>query len=342
MAYSQIDKASLFMTPLLWTGNDTAQTITGVPFAPAFVWIKNRDAAEKHVLVDAVRGANNFISSNDTGANNTNTEFVQSLTSDGYTLGNADQVNNGSDDFVGWNWKAGTTSGLSGGTITPSAYSFNATSKFGIYKRTGTASAGTITHGLGGVPKMIITKNLTDTANWRVYHTSIGSGNGINLNESAGDYSDANLWNGTDPTSTVYSIGSSNDTNKSGSDFIDYVFCEMSGFSSIGKYTGNGNADGPFVYLGFRPAFLLVKCWSHAEPWLLWDDKRLGYNEKNYRINANEAGGDNTSIEIDLLSNGFKFISSGAHLNGSGRYYLYLAFADFPLVSSNDVPGTAR
>ena len=98
---------------------------------------------------------------------------------------------------------------------------------------------------------MIITKNLTDTANWRVYHTSIGSGNGINLNESAGDYSDANLWNGTDPTSTVYSIGSSNDTNKSGSDFIDYVFCEMSGFSSIGKYTGNGNADGPFVYLGF-------------------------------------------------------------------------------------------
>ena len=189
---------------------------------------------------------------------------------------------------------------------------------------------------------MIITKNLTDTANWRVYHTSIGSGNGINLNESAGDYSDANLWNGTDPTSTVYSIGSSNDTNKSGSDFIDYVFCEMSGFSSIGKYTGNGNADGPFVYLGFRPAFLLVKCWSHAEPWLLWDDKRLGYNEKNYRINANEAGGDNTSIEIDLLSNGFKFISSGAHLNGSGRYYMYLAFADFPLVSSNDVPGTAR
>ena len=116
----------------------------------------------------------------------------------------------------------------------------------------------------------------------------------------------------------------------------------MSGFSSIGKYTGNGNADGAFVYTGFRPAFLLVKCWSHAEPWLLWDDKRLGYNEKNYRINANESGAENTSIEIDLLSNGFKLRSSGAHCNGSGRDYVYLACAEFPFVSSNSKAGTAR
>ena len=330
------------MSTKLYIGNGSTQSITGVGFAPNLVWIKPRDNTGWHRVFDSVRGTLNVIYPNDTYQNDVTSGSLTAFDSDGFSVGTNAVSNENTEPFVSWNWKAGTTSGLSGGTITPSAYSFNATSKFGIYKRTGTASAGTITHGLGGVPKMIITKNLTDTANWRVYHTSIGSGNGINLNESAGDYSDANLWNGTDPTSTVYSIGSSNDTNKSGSDFIDYVFCEMSGFSSIGKYTGNGNADGPFVYLGFRPAFLLVKCWSHAEPWLLWDDKRLGYNEKNYRINANEAGGDNTSIEIDLLSNGFKFISSGAHLNGSGRYYMYLAFADFPLVSSNDVPGTAR
>ena len=342
MAYSPIDKASLFQNNVLYTGTGATHNVTGVGFQPDFVWIKPRDNTGWQRVFDSTRGALNVIYPNDTYQNDVTSGSLTAFDSDGFTVGTNAGSNEDTEPFVSWNWKAGTTSGLSGGTITPSAYSFNATSKFGIYKRTGTASAGTITHGLGGVPKMIITKNLTDTANWRVYHTSIGSGNGINLNESAGDYSDANLWNGTDPTSTVYSIGSSNDTNKSGSDFIDYVFCEMSGFSSIGKYTGNGNADGPFVYLGFRPAFLLVKCWSHAEPWLLWDDKRLGYNEKNYRINANEAGGDNTSIEIDLLSNGFKFISSGAHLNGSGRYYLYLAFADFPLVSSNDVPGTAR
>ena len=342
MAYSPIDKASLFMTPLLWTGNDTAQTITGVPFAPAFVWIKNRDAAEKHVLVDAVRGANNFISSNDTGANNTNTEFVQSLTSDGYTLGNADQVNNGSDDFVGWNWKAGTTSGLSGGTITPSAYSFNATSKCGIYKRTGTASAGTITHGLGGVPQMIISKNLTDTSNWRVYHVALGSGNGINLNETAGDYSDANLWNGTDPTSTVYSIGSSNDTNKSRSDFVDYVFCEVPGFSSIGKYKGTGNTKGPMIYTGFKPSFILLKRWNSTSDWMVVDNKRAGYNDANYRFKANtDVAEDTGTVYVNLLSNGFKIITTSSDWNTDGSYYFYIAFGQ-SLIGSNGVVGTAR
>ena len=342
MAYSTVDKASLFQNNVLYTGTGGVQTISGVGFEPDFTWCKDRTNSYDHVWFDQVRGATERISSNTTGAESTQVNDLTAWNSDGFVVGSGSNINNNTNLFVSWNWKLGTTSGLTGGTITPSSYSINTTARQGIYKRTGTASAGTITHGLGGTPKMIITKNLSSTSNWRVYHVALGSGNGINLNETAGDYSDANLWNGTDPTSTVYSIGSSNDTNKSGSDFIDYVFCEMSGFSSIGKYTGNGNADGPFVYLGFRPAFLLVKCWSHAEPWLLWDDKRLGYNEKNYRINANEAGGDNTSIEIDLLSNGFKFISSGAHLNGSGRYYLYLAFADFPLVSSNDVPGTAR
>ena len=218
----------------LYTGTGATHNVTGVGFQPDFVWIKPRDNTGWQRVFDSTRGALNVIYPNDTYQNDVTSGSLTAFDSDGFTVGTNAGSNEDTEPFVSWNLKAGTTSGLSGGTITPSAYSFNATSKCGIYKRTGTASAGTITHGLGGIPQMIISKNLTDAANWRVYHTSIGSGNGINLNESAGDYSDANLWNGTDPTSTVYSIGSSNDTNKCGSVFIDYVFCEMSGFSSIG------------------------------------------------------------------------------------------------------------
>ena len=341
MAYSTIDKSSSFMSTKLYTGNGSTQSITGVGFQPDFVWIKPRDNTGWQRVFDSTRGALNVIYPNDTYQNDVTSGSLTAFDSDGFTVGTNAGSNENTEPFVSWNLKAGTTSGLTGGTITPSSYSFNTTSKFGIYKRTGTASAGTITHGLGGVPKMIITKNLTDTANWRVYHTSIGSGNGINLNESAGDYSDANLWNGTDPTDTLYSIGSSNDTNKSGSDFIDYVFCDVSGFSSIGKYAGNGNADGTFVYTGFRPSFILLKRWNATADWMLFDNKRLGYNVDNNNLNPNLNGAEGTTDYLNILSNGFKLSTSDSLVNHSGGFFLYAAFGQ-SIVGSNGVVGTAR
>ncbi len=342
MAYSTIDKSSSFMSTKLYTGNGSTQSITGVGFQPDFTWIKVRNQAYNHYWFDVPRTAGYYIKCNQTAAQaDGNPDHLTAWTSDGFNLGGTAGVNENTSTFASWSWKGGTTSGLSGGTITPSSYSFNSTSKFGIYKRTGTASAGTITHGLGGVPKMIITKNLTDTANWRVYHTSIGSGNGINLNESAGDYSDANLWNGTDPTSTVYSIGSSNDTNASGDDFIDYVFCDVSGFSSIGKYAGNGNADGTFVYTGFRPSFILLKRWNATADWMLFDNKRLGYNVDNNNLNPNLNGAEGTTDYLNILSNGFKLSTSDSLVNHDGGYFLYMAFGQ-SIVGSNGVVGTAR
>ena len=342
MAYSPIDKASLFQNNVLYTGTGATHNVTGVGFQPDFVWIKPRDNTGWQRVFDSTRGALNVIYPNDTYQNDVTSGSLTAFDSDGFTVGTNAGSNEDTEPFVSWNWKAGTTSGLSGGTITPSAYSFNATSKFGIYKRTGTASAGTITHGLGGVPKMIITKNLTDTANWRVYHTSIGSGNGINLNESAGDYSDANLWNGTDPTSTVYSIGSSNDTNKSGSDFVDYVFCEVPGFSSIGKYKGTGNTKGPMIYTGFKPSFILLKRWNSTSDWMVVDNKRAGYNDANYRFKANtDVAEDTGTVYVNLLSNGFKIITTSSDWNTDGSYYFYIAFGQ-SLIGSNGVVGTAR
>ena len=341
MAYSPIDKASLFQNNVLYTGTGATHNVTGVGFQPDFVWIKPRDNTGWQRVFDSTRGALNVIYPNDTYQNDVTSGSLTAFDSDGFTVGTNAGSNEDTEPFVSWNWKAGTTSGLSGGTITPSAYSFNATSKFGIYKRTGTASAGTITHGLGGIPQMIISKNLTDAANWRVYHVALGSGNGINLNESAGDYSDANLWNGTDPTSTVYSIGSSNDTNKSGSDFVDYVFCEVPGFSSIGKYKGTGNTKGPMIYTGFKPSFIIAKRWNSTPNWLVWDNKRDGYNEANKVLYPDLTDAEPGDNYVNLFSNGFKLVDGAAECNADGGYFLYMAFGQ-SLIGSNGVVGTAR
>ena len=171
-------------------------------------------------------------------------------------------------------------------------------------------------------------------------------GKGINLNETARDYTDANLWNSTDPTSTVYSIGSSNDTNKSGSTFIDYVFCQVNGFSRFSNYVGSGATDtSPFIYTGFKPSMIIVKTSGDTEAWRMWDIKREGYNPTNDSLvpstnDAEAAGG--TPQGIDIFSNGFKLTSSNTEVNGNNYSYIYMAWSAEALVSSNDMPTTAR
>ena len=334
-----------FFNPLIWTGDGGAsRSITGVGFQPDMVWIKQRDGTNNHMLADAVRGANNKINPNTNAANDTNATSLTAFGADGFTAGTNTEINASGSTYVGWNWKAGTTSGLSGGTITPTAYSINASAGWGIYKYTGGSSTDTIAHGLGVAPKMIIIKSLTTTNDWTVYHESIGNAKLLVLNTTAAESSDATTWNSTSPTSTVWSMGNSGDVNNSARDYVAYVFAEKKGFSKIGSFIGDGSAtNGPFIYTGFRPAWVLIRNTTTTNRnWGVWNDKSLGYNDDNNGLYPNVTSIEGTGNVVNLLSNGFKVSTSDNGFNGSGNELIYMAFAEFPLLSSNGIPGVAR
>ena len=346
-AYISFQPTDFFNTKL-YSGTGSSNAVTGVGFEPDFVWIKNRTDTSNHRAFDAVRGANKRLTPNTNGAETTTTQELMSFDSNGFTVGTETDVNSSSHTFASWNWKAGTTSGLTGGTITPSSYSINTTSGFGIYKYTGTGSAGTIAHGLGVAPTMMIVKKTNTTGDWYVYHKDMPSGNGyhLRLNATSAEASGTE-WNSTNPTSTVFSLGANSNVNASGATFIAYVFAPVKGFSKFGGYTGNGNANGTFIYTGFRPAFVLIKA-TFGEAWNIWDDKRntpTGSKNVNYTVlqpsNAN-AEGTGGAQAIDMLSNGFKTRNSSDEINKSANTYVYAAFAEFPFVSSNSKAGVAR
>ena len=343
MAYTTIDKSTDYFINKLWTGNDTAQTITGIPFAPDFVWIKNRSAAESHTLVNTSVGANNFLKSNATSANNTNTEFVKSFTSDGYTLGSADEVNNGSNNIVGWNWKAGTTSGIAtnGATVTtPSSYSFNQTSRFSILQYTGTGNTNNkLAHGLGVKPDFIIFKKTSGDINWGIYHQSLTADYRL-LFTTGAKSDDDSFMQDVEPDSVNINLGYGGLNNTSGATYIAYCFADVQGYSKFGSYTGNGNADGAFVYTGFKPAWLMLKKTNGTESWIMVDTTRGLYNSAYKYLLADTNGAEAGDLAYDILSNGFKF--RGTSQNGSGDTFIYMAFAEAPLVGSNNVPATAR
>ena len=343
MAFTTIDKSTDYFDTKLWTGNDTAQTITGIPFAPDFVWIKNRSAAESHTLVNTVVGANNFLKSNATSANNTNSEFLKSFTSDGYTLGNADEVNNGSNNIVGWNWKAGTTSGIAtnGSTqITPSSYSFNQTSGFSIIQYTGIGGTPkAIAHGLGVQPKMFIIKRSDSTGSWGVLPQQISTGH-LYLDATTALGTVNPLSGGVLADTVNFSVSNSGDVNASGGTYVAYCFADVQGFSKMGSYTGNGNNDGAFVYTGFKPAWIMFKRTDSAESWIMADNKRDTDNSVIKYLEANTANAEGSGVDYDFLSNGFKFRTTSQ--NTGGATYIYMAFAEAPLVGTNNVPANAR
>tara|TARA_B110000977_G_C10977940_1_gene454949 strand:+ start:119 stop:1165 length:1047 start_codon:yes stop_codon:yes gene_type:complete len=348
MAFTTINKSSDYFVTNLWTGNDTAQTITGIPFAPDFVWIKNRSAAESHTLVNTVIGANNFLKSNAASANNTNSEFLKSFTSDGYTLGNADEVNNGSNNIVGWNWKAnGQGSSNTDGSINTTYTSANTTSGFSIVQYTGTGANATVGHGLGISPKMIILKQTNTSKDWMIYHkytnpNGTGSQYYLHLNSSDGKASNATMWQNTDPTSSLFSLGSSSNVNGSSDTYIAYCFAEVQGYSKISSYVGNGNVDGSFIHTGFKPAYVIAKRTDGASNWNQFDNKRFGFNVKNPLLYPNLTNLEADDVFIDLLSNGFKWRTTNGDINASGGSYIYMAFAEAPLVGTNNVPANAR
>ena len=350
MAYSSIINPRNFMNTVLYTGNATARSITGVGFQPDLVWIKPyTNGAWSHNLTDSVRGAGYglFADLNNTQYNyGTGTDgSVRTFDSDGFSIGNKTQVNNNSSNIVAWNWKAGgSASSNSSGSIT-SSVSANTTSGFSIVTYTGTGSNATVGHGLGAVPTMIIAKETTGSANdWTVYHVTQGSTTRGILNETNA-WGSNTAWNNTTPTSSVFSIGSGSVTNRNNSTYTAYCFADVQGFSKMGSYIGNGeSSNGPFVYTGFKPSFIIRKNTDGGvtESWIMQDNKRNTSNVVDKWLEANNTATEDTAYQTDFLSNGFKMRSNNDGTNRNSTTYIYMAFAEEPFVASNFNTATAR
>ena len=351
MAYTTIDDPTQFFNTLLYTGNaadgsSTTQDITGVGFQPDWVWLKSRTQANHHFLVDSVRGANKGLYSDLTNTENTSTDYLKSFASDGFQVGPDGVVNANSQSYVSWNWLAGGSgSSNTNGTIT-STVSANTTAGFSIVKWTGNAtSSQSVGHGLGAVPKVILTKN-TDNGSqpWKCYFEQVGNAKYLQLN-ATDTPATSGVWSSTTPTSSIISISNDTGINGSGNDIIAYCFAEKQGFSKFGSYTGNGNADGPFVYLGFRPAWVMTKRTDSSTNghWSIFDTKRNTHNVNDLPLRANSSDAQSSigNYAFDILSNGFKPRGTNT-TNDSGGTFIYMAFAEAPFVNSNGVPTNAR
>jgi hypothetical protein len=329
---STVLKGADYFNANLYTGTGSAFTLTGVGFQPDFGWFKGRNASSSHWLHDVVRGANPGLSSNSTAAEDTTAGQLTAFASDGYSLPNdtAGYLNLSGRTMVVWSWKAngaGVTN--TAGTIT-STVSANTTSGFSIVTYTGNGIAGaTVGHGLGVAPSMFILKSRSATTNWDVYHASLGNTGGIYLNSTSAFVSNILFWNNTSPTSSVLTLGGASDINTNGQTGVIYCFAAISGFSAFGSYTGNANADGPFVYLGFRPRFILGKDSGGTNNWFIFDTARDTYNVcgKILRPNLSDAELDSPP-RIDILSNGFKM--RNVNLPNDATTYIYAAFAENP------------
>ena len=351
MAYTTINKSSEHFSNTLYTGNDTAgRSITGVGFQPDLVWNKNRTGDGNHHLYDSVRGTQKFVRTNLTATQGTNggTDGLTAFGTDGYTIGGNSGINYNNRTYVTWNWKAGTTSGIATNgatTITPGGYSFNQTSGMSIINYDGNNTAGAkVAHGLGATPDMMIVKAMNSTAHWAVYHKSMGNNYYMQFDTNA-QLNDSGVWNGTSPDSVNFTVGNSDKTNTV--TYIAYCFAEKQGYSKFGSYIGNGNSDGNFIYTGFKPAFFLAKRMSNAtESWVMFDNKRANsFNGVTGILKPNLSEAETyqgAGPSMDFLSNGIKFTNTDGTFNNSGIQFIYMAFAEAPLVGSNNVPCTAR
>ena len=335
------------MNPVTYTGNGTTQSITNVNFQPGFVWVKERSGANSHMLCDVVRGVTKILFSNLNNLEDTDANSITAFGSDGFSVGSSGNVNANNDTYVSWNWKAGgSASSNTDGTIT-SSVSANTTSGFSAltYSANNTAGA-TVGHGLGSVPEMIMVKEKSGSINdWTVYHATQGNTTRGVLNETNVWGSNA-AWNNTTPTSSVFTIGSGSNVNRSGSTYAAYCFTGVKGFSKFGSYVGNGNADGTFIYTGFKPAYFVIKRTDATENWYCTDIKRNPINpvDNELLLLNSDTATITTSYPVDFLSNGFKIRGNNNITNASGGTYIYMAFAENPLVAntSGGIPTTAR
>ena len=370
MAYSTIPKGSLYMNTKLYTGNATDNTtISGVGFQSDWTWIKERSSDSAHTLQDSVRGATKQIFSNATDAEANAVNKLKSWNSDGFIIGTSNGVNENGQTYASWNWKAATYgatyySKVEGGTQSNSdtasaigitagsngsntwRVAVNRDSGFSIVKYVGTGSNATVGHGLGVAPKMIIFKNLNTATDWDVYHGSLANTERLHLNTNGAKNTAAQAFNSTSPTTSLFSVGTADNTNKSNSPMIAYCFGEKQGYSKCGLYTGNGvNGDGTFIYTGFKVAWLMVKKTNSGTNWNMYDNKRSSFNPTSGLLRPDTSAAEVQADEFDFLSNGFKARNSAAAMNASGSPYIYMAFASNPFVAtsgSDAIPVTAE
>ena len=344
---STIVKGNTVMDATLWTGNSSTQSIVNAaPFKPDFVWIKNRTGANNHALFDSVRGATLRLYSDSTIAEQTEATTLTAFNSNGFSVSSSGAVNASANNYVGWQWQAGqgSSSSNTNGTIT-STVSVNASAGFSVVTYTGTGGASaTVGHGLGVTPSLIIVKerssNVSGWNAWTVYHSSIGATGNLVLNTTAATNTAIYAWNNTAPTSSVFTIAYSAGAGVNyTSNYVAYCWTPIAGYSAFGSYTGNGSADGPFVYLGFRPKFVMIKVTSAAQPWIIIDTARNTYNVAGDYLMADSSSAENalspisTATALDILSNGFKLrnnASSSGYTNASSATYIYMAFAENP------------
>jgi len=359
-AYTTIDDPSAHFQTETYTGAGANTTVTfsgNSDLKPDLLWIKNRGAGYAHFVVDSNRNisyAQNssnapYLETDSTAAENNNQNWMQSVNTDGFTTGISEHINStASSTFVAWAWKAngGTTSSNGDGGIT-STVQANTTAGFSIVTYTGNSNnPSSIGHGLGVVPKFYVIKQ-RDAANpWKVYHSGIATDAEDYVMElnTTGAREDNAIWNDTGPTSSVINFTDHGGVNQSGETYVAYCFAEKQGYSKFGGYTGNGNSNGPFVYCGFKPAFVMIKRTDDIGGWTIYDDKR-GHNGNNYELFPNSAEAEYTGtsyFEADILSNGFKLRLTDGQINASSGTYIYAAFAHHPFVTSTGIPTTAR
>jgi hypothetical protein len=330
MAYTAIDNPELYFQVKLYTGDGSTPSITldgDEDMQPDMVWIKNRDAADSHCVFDAVRGVTEVLHADTNALEATDADTLTSFDSDGFAVGADVKVNTDTEKYVAWCWKESATAG------------------FDIVSYEGTGSAHTEAHSLSAKPLVVIATNRERTSNWLVYHAAMDATGDYTLfldSTSAKDNTQ-NYWGDTEATTSVFSVGDRLENNYSGEDIIAYCFAEKQGFSKFGSYTGNGNADGPFIYTGFKPAFVMIKSITVAS-WRIWDNKREDYagnpNQTTLNANENNVDYDDASVIMDFLSNGFKIRVTGD--NDAAEVITYMAFAEAPFVNSNGVPCNAR
>ena len=349
-----IDKPSTYFQTTLYTGNASnnhAITNSGQSnLAPNWVWIKNISTGSNR-LFDSVRGVNKIFTSDNTSASDGNySSTLTAFGSNGFTLANDSDgfnVNLNSNSYASWNWAAGTSfsnnAGANGASLA-STGSVNTTAGFSIVSWTSpNSNANTIAHGLGSVPEMIIMKKRGAAGGWVVYHQAMGNTHGMFLSTANAKEDNAGFFNDTSPTSAVFTTGS--DGGLINNTMIAYCFAGKQSYSKFGLYIGNGNADGPFVYLGFKPAFVLVKLESGADDWQILDNKRNPINIMNKYLRPNDNGATVTNAVVDFLSNGFKLRSSAGSWNPNGGSFIFMAFAENPFVTStgnNSIPSPAK
>jgi len=346
MSYISFQPKDYFNTKL-YTGNGSDQAISSLGFQPDWVWLKGRSFADNHVVVDAVRGTNKYLHTDNTQQEYTSTspnENVKSFDSDGFTLGGWSAINRNTETHVSWSWRASGTSGSSNtdGSIT-STVSASTTSGFSIVTWTG--NSGSVGHGLGKKPAMIITKSIGATGGWYTTHKSLSAemqDNYMFLNTSDANSTNNDIWGG-EPTTSTFSVGSGLIGNTTQ---VAYCFTPIKGFSAMGSYTGNANADGPFIYTnGMKPALVILKNTATSDSWVMFDNKRPNpYNVIGSILqpNTNIAETANSAFNIDFVSTGFKIRGTDTAVNGNGNKIIYIAFAEEPIVSSNGVPTCAR